>query len=70
MTDIAAAIREALRDGLLVELTLADGTDYSGYEVESLSFGVAAITYGDYDDERDDARRYVRVADIADIALI
>ena len=55
---IKSRISKAQRDGMLVELDLADGTAYSGYEVEDTdvvgpngkSF---VVTYGDYPDERD-----------------
>ena len=43
---------EAYADGLLVELVLTDGRDYSGYEVDLVTDEGFVITYGDYDDER------------------
>lgn len=65
-------VAKAHREGLLVELDLADGRDYSGYEVEDADrHGDGfSITYGDYPDERADNAVFVKWGDVTDIALI
>lgn len=68
--DTITALTEALEEGLLVEIFTTDGADYSGYEVEQIADGTVAITYGDFEDERDAARVYLQIADIAELDLI
>lgn len=70
MDTITTTATEALENGLLVELTLHDGTDYSGFEVEFVANDVIVIAYGDYDEQRNEARRAILTAEIAEIDLI
>lgn len=71
-TTIKTRVRKAYRDGMLVELELADGRDYSGYEVYDL-IGTGdgfTITYGDYPDEQDENAVVIHWAEVLEVDLI
>lgn len=71
-TAIKKLVTKAYREGMLVELDLADGRDYSGYEVYDL-IGTGdgfTITYGDYPDEQDENAVVIHYSEVVDLALI
>ena len=70
MTDTRTIVAEAYADGLLVELVLTDGRDYSGYEVDLVTDEGFVITYGDYDDERTENAVIVRWDEVVDGELV
>jgi hypothetical protein len=71
-TTIKRLVAKAHREGMLVELDLADGRDYSGYEVYDL-IGTGdgfTITYGDYPDEQAENAVVIHYGEVTDLALI